>query len=619
MDAIDNSVDDDFHDEDDYDFFLPDDTFAAARTSSSTTAETESSGGLRGGIGTESQESETEVGDGQDNVRRKAKKANDKRKKKRKVGPVQMASSGRGSARQKTYDPSRVFVTYKDNVGKLDAQKAAKEIVLELPETNTMVITVDDDMKEMLEKDDAIETVETDHKLEAYQSDVEFVEEIRVPRSLSGAEATREARKLAERGSWGIDMIESAKVPMGDYPVKVCVIDTGYASGHPDLPEASGTDSIRNGRREPWRWDMDFNGHGTHVAGIISAIGGNDIGVAGIGAIPLHITRGLDDNSDGFESDILIALQQCITAGAKVVNLSLGGSQTSEVARTRFTEAVHRHGMLVVAAAGNQGQNTYAYPASNGAVISVGAVYDWGSYWEGSNYNDQLELAAPGFGILSTSTTRSAVHTQDFSFSATQLTGSRHDQVAGKLVDCGPTRFPCTAAFYGICLISKDQQTLRTVINNCRRGGGVGAIIFDANGGEISDVGLRTYLPTVFVTTEMGQRLEAYVGQRVEIGHADSDAPEYTYAVYRGTSMATPHVSAAAANVWSNFPNCTNAQIRYALAATAADQGLEGCDWDYGYGIVNASAAYDFILERDGCNGESFGDLYTLGGCKVTD
>ena len=59
--------------------------------------------------------------------------------------------------------------------------------------------------------------------------------------------------------------------------------------------------------------------------------------------------------------------------------------------------------------------------------------------------------------------------------------------------------------------------------------------------------------------------------------------------------MATPHVAAVAALVWSHFPDCTNHQIRHALMVTARDEGIAGCDWDYGYGIVQAKDAYDFL------------------------
>jgi serine protease len=67
------------------------------------------------------------------------------------------------------------------------------------------------------------------------------------------------------------------------------------------------------------------------------------------------------------------------------------------------------------------------------------------------------------------------------------------------------------------------------------------------------------------------------------------------YESYDGTSMATPHVSGAAALVWSQHPTRTNAQVRDALQKTAKDKGTAGKDNSYGYGLVQAKAAYDYL------------------------
>jgi serine protease len=72
--------------------------------------------------------------------------------------------------------------------------------------------------------------------------------------------------------------------------------------------------------------------------------------------------------------------------------------------------------------------------------------------------------------------------------------------------------------------------------------------------------------------------------------------PASGYAFYDGTSMATPHVSAVAALVWSYNTNWTNAQVRQALEATAEDRGTAGRDNYYGYGIVQAKAALDYLI-----------------------
>jgi len=79
--------------------------------------------------------------------------------------------------------------------------------------------------------------------------------------------------------------------------------------------------------------------------------------------------------------------------------------------------------------------------------------------------------------------------------------------------------------------------------------------------------------------------------------------------------MACPHVAGVAALVWSNFPDCSNHQIRNVLLKTAVDKGDPGCDHEYGYGIVDAKAAYD-LLDSLGCEaGNLSNSINPPGGC----
>jgi serine protease len=151
------------------------------------------------------------------------------------------------------------------------------------------------------------------------------------------------------------------------------------------------------------KWMKDLRGHGTHVAGTISARGKNGIGVRGIGKIRTFITRGLDDNGDARESDVLEAIDQCEAGGASIINLSLGGNKLSDVFMDKLTYLYDEKGMLIFAAAGNDGQATAKYPAAHPRVVSVAAVNEDGSHWSSSNTGDTIELSAPGNMILSTS------------------------------------------------------------------------------------------------------------------------------------------------------------------------------------------------------------------------
>ena len=94
---------------------------------------------------------------------------------------------------------------------------------------------------------------------------------------------------------------------------------------------------------------------------------------------------------------------------------------------------------------------------------------------------------------------------------------------------------------------------------------------------------------------------------------------QYTYTVYSGTSMATPHVAGAIAILSSYFPKCNPNQIRYALAKTAKDKGQTGCDNYYGYGIIQIKDALDFLSVTP-CNrtNQRWGRRYVgAGSCNV--
>lgn len=184
-------------------------------------------------------------------------------------------------------------------------------------------------------------------------------------------------------------------------PVKVCIIDTGYNIDHEDLPKDQVTQTdVGYGSAF-----FDHDGHGTHCAGVIGAIGGNQKGVVGIipdeNMFSFHIVKALNDEGVGTALVMLRAIQGCIDNGSKIISLSIGGGLDSPILRDEL-ERAYNEGVLLVSASGNQGDAVHDYPASYPSVISVGAVDRHGNRAEFSNYNDQLELMAPGVSIKST-------------------------------------------------------------------------------------------------------------------------------------------------------------------------------------------------------------------------
>ena len=152
----------------------------------------------------------------------------------------------------------------------------------------------------------------------------------------------------------------------------------------------------------------DKNGHGTHVAGIIGARGDNDRGVTGLcWSLKIVAVRVLDADGRGNWSQEIAGIDYAIKAGAKVINCSFGGSSGSEIVRDAIARARNK-GVLLVAAAGNDGKNADkhpAYPAAypDGNVLSVAATNSKDKLASFSNYGAKtVDLAAPGDHVAST-------------------------------------------------------------------------------------------------------------------------------------------------------------------------------------------------------------------------
>lgn len=293
---------------------------------------------------------------------------------------------------------------------------------------------------------------------------------------------------MAETVPYGITMVQANPADGGIAPgsgnPKVCIIDSGYDKNHEDLD--AGVTGYPEGSNP---WDVDYCGHGTHVAGTIAALGGNTKGVVGVignsASIDLHILKVFGSPSSAcgwsYASTLVDAANRCAAAGAKIINMSLGctGRRCSSTTENNAFADLYADGVLPIAAAGNSGNTQYSYPASYDSVVSVAAVNSSGALASFSQRNDQVELAAPGVSVLST-------------------------------------------------------------------------------------------------------------------------VPGDAYASYNGTSMATPHAAGVAALVWSYFPTASAATIRGALQATAVDLGAAGRDNSYGYGLVQAKAAVDYLSGGSG-------------------
>jgi len=208
--------------------------------------------------------------------------------------------------------------------------------------------------------------------------------------------------------------------------VTVAVVDTGVDYNHADLNRniwrnpgepPNGVDDDGNGfvddvygadftndDSDP----LDDSSHGTHVAGIIGAEGNNGIGGVGVDwQVRLIALKFLDKNGEGNTADAAEAIDYAVKGGARVINASWGGPAFS-FALFKAIRNAGNQGVLVVAAAGNEGSNSDSqpeYPASYDLpnVISVAATDAGDGLVDFSNYGaGQVDLGAPGDEIYST-------------------------------------------------------------------------------------------------------------------------------------------------------------------------------------------------------------------------
>ncbi len=214
-------------------------------------------------------------------------------------------------------------------------------------------------------------------------------------------------------GTYGIDAPQAwANVQADGAPggsrVIVAVLDTGVAYANrgpyrrsPDFNQYSfvqGHDFID---RTPYA--NDHNGHGTFVAGTIAEATNNGYGLTGLAyAARIMPVRVLDGAGEGDASVIAEGVRFAVKHGARIVNLSLEFSSDVNAADIpELIEALHyanRKGVLVVAAAGNEGSTTIPYPARAKHVIAVGATTEHGCLASYSNDGPGVALVAPGGG-----------------------------------------------------------------------------------------------------------------------------------------------------------------------------------------------------------------------------
>ncbi len=185
--------------------------------------------------------------------------------------------------------------------------------------------------------------------------------------------------------------------------VKVAVLDTGIDYTHPDLENRVSVEDGYNFVDNNYE-TMDDNGHGTHISGIIAAQANNGIGLVGItGNLDVKIlpVKVLDESGYGDTINIVKGIIYAVDSGADIINLSLGVQAKSELI-AKAIEYAKSKGVFVVAAAGNDNENSDNFSPSGDGAFTVAAMnYNYRKAYF-SDYGDSIKVAAPGVQILST-------------------------------------------------------------------------------------------------------------------------------------------------------------------------------------------------------------------------
>lgn len=382
-----------------------------------------------------------------------------------------------------------------------------------------------------------------------------------------------------------------AGVNIGGYPAEITVTTTVKWKGKPTTT----TETTPLGPDDEAFWGRDYLGHGTHVTGTIAAAANNQ-GVVGVspGKVNIFMVKVFGDVGNWvYSSTLLHAAQQAKLGGANIISMSLGGGAPSSSEESGLNQ-LSAQNVLLVAAAGNDGTTSFSYPASYNSVISVAAIDSAKLVADFSQKNSQVELAAPGVSVLSTLPfiNAASVTVNGSTFTGEPIEFAAHGAATGTLVDGGLADTVNGAWTGKVVLVQRGSISFYDKVMNVQNSGGLAVVIYNnAPGGFLGTLDPETSLiPAIGVSDTDGVSLRGLLGSQATVTNTEI-IPASGYAFWNGTSMATPHVSGAAALIWSKYPNATATQVRDALDLGAEDLGTPNRDNSYGYGLVRADIA----------------------------
>jgi len=209
-------------------------------------------------------------------------------------------------------------------------------------------------------------------------------------------DAEEEVRALGH--TWGLNACRVPASVRNGLGIKVAVLDTGFAIGHPDFAGRVITSNSFVGQPV-----QDLHGHGTHCIGTAlgpqAPTGGTPrYGIAFRGSI--FVGKVLSNAGGSVGGSVLAGMNWAIASGCQVISLSLGGAGPVQAAYTAAGQAALRRGLLIVAAAGNGNGAPTGFPANSPTIMAVASL-DNNLRPSSFSNKGKIEIAAPGRDVFS--------------------------------------------------------------------------------------------------------------------------------------------------------------------------------------------------------------------------
>jgi subtilisin family serine protease len=430
---------------------------------------------------------------------------------------------------------------------------------------------------------------------------------------------------------WGVDRVEADKAwstsdsgadpnvrpgAVAGEDVIVAVLDSGIDYDHPDLEDniidRTGDGVIRDFvDGDDDASDSTNDGHGTIVASVIASVD-NTVGVIGVAPhariIPYRIC-----NADACPlSAIIGGILRATADGVDVINMSFGGPGGFNLEAAAIQMA-SRAGIVLVASAGNEGNQKILFPAGYDTVVAVGATDENDARAEFSNFGGWVDVTAPGVGIPAATcqgcypgaAILAETSPAPYTFSSavpmlgTAITAVSARQVVSVGRACTVTQGDTLAADPAgkIALIVRGDCNFSEKVKAAEDAGAVGTIVYNNLPGGFAGKVLPDYRargPAVSLSDAEGQRFLTDLGGSDPVV-VDLEIIGEDYELADGTSFAAPHVAGVAALVKSANPGLSAIQVRKIIETTAEPLGPKLL---FGNGMVRADKALEAALRH---------------------